>query len=554
MLQESTGRAKFLLDVEFYHHLARRFDELCGGGAEHDAVRGENVDVDPPLAYMLVGLWRCDPRTRIGIPAGDDDPGVPERTLEEWLTALNAAGVYVGLVLWEGRNMSHGVNCYRNSQAMVTLAGGLDRLEVYREPYAGTGIGCSTHQKMFVFWNGAYLEAVVGGFNLHPHFFFQPHHRPLNAEGEDDGESKNNLWHDTAVALTGPVALEVQREWERRWAKKGGTGAAFLDRIHTVEPVTAVDDPYPISLATTNSEAGADEKHIREQVVAAIAAAQNSIYMENYALNDPAILTALTAAMSANPDLNVIIVVNHPRAKNIEGNEVWTYLMWYTFVELSLVRPTSVTAHVLNPDLVVSSFGTVHDATLLEELTVADGYTFTVEDATPSIIPRRHRASPEFIRLYYRIVQWTGPNEGGDYVHNLKDVVGPEVMYSPRRLGAAERYWPYVHSKLALFDDEVAFVGSANWTNRSMDFDGELTAIIRHGATVEAMRTRLLDHWSPGLTLANWRERYHRGAAENGADGDVWMDTLSFDDFIHPEDVGWTNVALVAAWYQPQAF
>lgn len=555
MFNASTGSAEFLLDAEFYHHIARRFYALCGGGADIDAVRGEQVLAEPPGAYILIGLWRCDPRTPIGAPATDTQPEVPSRTMTEWLTLLDQQQVHVGLVLWQGTRISHGVRCHQNSLAIEQHARGLEFVHVFREAYGGALEGRSTHQKLLVFWDGVALEAVVGGFNLHPHFFFRLDHGPLNAAGADDGEGKNNLWHDTAVALRGPVALIVQQEWERRW-NKSPAPAHFLATIHGLAPQTPCANPYPIEIATTNTEGGAGETDIRAQVVAAIAAAQTSIYMENYALNDPAILTALTTAMRANPALNVIIVVNHPQSTNIEGNEAWAYLMWYTFVEFALVQPTSIRAHVMEP-LDIISYMAVPDVPVLRQLDAAD-FDFDVQDAAPSILPLRHRAAPEFIRLYYRLVSWThrggdAQRNGSDYVHNLKNIDGRRVMYSPRRRGAGQRYWPYVHSKLAIFDEQVAFVGSANWTTRSMELDGEMTAIIRHPATVAAMAARLCSHWSPGVTIANWHAHWAGATEAGGAAGSVWMERLAFEHFIHPEAVGWSTV-LLAAWYKPHMF
>jgi phosphatidylserine/phosphatidylglycerophosphate/cardiolipin synthase-like enzyme len=59
-------------------------------------------------------------------------------------------------------------------------------------------------------------------------------------------------------------------------------------------------------------------------------------------------------------------------------------------------------------------------------------------------------------------------------------------MYGPRTTTAfnGAPQWPYPHSKLALFDDRYALVGSSNWTYRSMEYDGEITTMIDDGDKV----------------------------------------------------------------------
>src|SRR5262249_52484718 len=61
----------------------------------------------------------------------------------------------------------------------------------------------------------------------------------------------------------------------------------------------------------------------------------------------------------------------------------------------------------------------------------------------------------------------------------------------------------YVHSKLALIDDAIAFVGSANFTTRSMLYDGELSLQLNDAATVTAIRNRVFPHWG-STDVATW--------------------------------------------------
>jgi len=96
----------------------------------------------------------------------------------------------------------------------------------------------------------------------------------------------------------------------------------------------------------------------------------------------------------------------------------------------------------------------------------------------------------------------------------------------PRRANGADRDDPrarlagapivYTHSKVSVFDDTAAFVGSANLNGRSMAWDCEAGVELRDPVTVADLRARLWRHWcaldaneaapDPSCALAAWRD------------------------------------------------
>ena len=62
----------------------------------------------------------------------------------------------------------------------------------------------------------------------------------------------------------------------------------------------------------------------------------------------------------------------------------------------------------------------------------------------------------------------------------------------------------YVHSKVAIFDDNYAAIGSFNFGPRSVDSDGELTAFI-HGPFVHPFAADLWGEYGMGAP-GSWRK------------------------------------------------
>ncbi len=99
--------------------------------------------------------------------------------------------------------------------------------------------------------------------------------------------------------------------------------------------------------------------------------------------------------------------------------------------------------------------------------------------------------------------------------------------------------WPNVHSKLTIVDDRWAYLGSANWANRSMGLDTECglgidgTGRDDVRAALRALRIRLLSEHldvEPDELEASERRRGLLGAVETLAGGDRTLQPLTADE------------------------
>nr|WP_225937971.1 phospholipase D-like domain-containing protein [Myxococcus sp. RHSTA-1-4] len=95
-------------------------------------------------------------------------------------------------------------------------------------------------------------------------------------------------------------------------------------------------------------------------------------------------------------------------------------------------------------------------------------------------------------------------NGGGgvDTVVKLEDITrveGDLHIYTCVQEGSWNRI--YTHSKVAIIDDQWLIVGSANWSYRSMQYDGEISAFIDNPGLAQAALQRLLGHYDEVTAL-----------------------------------------------------
>lgn len=564
------NRVRFLLDEEFFEELHR---QLC------------RVEVLVPdrLTYVLVAMWLCKPDTQLPAVTFQDGRHVPSRTFIQAVTSLAQKGHSVKFVLWNGANpvewprkfisvpynwlrwagsltgliryepldagflrLGGGARVF--SEALSFKARSTPNMKVYAESYspnwlAQHGLTASNHQKFIVCSHAGRLEALLGGFNINESYSAKTNHGLV-------GER----WHDTAVVIEGPAAHAVQTEWLRRWNKQywfgGDTLPAKLEDQDFVRQGPKKQTAQKLSegwnagvtIATTNGEPFKRENDIRDLVIERIKAAEKYIYLENYALTDPALVSALSKRMAEKKNLKVIVLVTHPKNPYYSTPISWSPMQYYTFVQLSLPRFTRV--RIVTTD------------------DIALGITERNEHVLDS-------ATAKFVSADAGTFKWT---EGGQMkscnFDDIAELEAPHVMYGPistnengsevlPKSAANEKkpQWPYVHSKLALFDDQVAFVGSSNWTYRSMEYDGEITAMITGKDAVLPIRERLFEHWQSGLTVENYATTANQNERDRAKKRlrpeHSYILPLSFGDFLHSSEV--TLVGSPKAWLYSKA-
>ncbi len=414
-----------------------------------------------------------------------------------------------------------------NSQTYVALQN-LPHVQTYLEPYYSSPdvwfarlaeLG-SNHQKIAIFSVNGTKLALVSGFNI------------LNGYYDEESHRGRRNWHDAGLLLQGKAVDLVEAEFDRRWSKQGAAPApqsASYAKIASwmIGPRTCIDAPsvcsgfdqptpyqdprltsptVPVQVLITSNERATlslninraalltGVHQIQDEIISAIGAATRYVYLENYALHDVGLVQALAARLkTAPPGFLVIVVVPFPTVGDAQAqfslNSGNDYLNRWACAALTLGSADWVTA------------------------TTKNGQTFTPADG---------------VTLHFspRGIEFTTVAVGGSSPRtvSIREVSAVTLTAQPRSVlfSAPARYYPnppmnggelngqrpnfraiYVHSKLALFDDARAVIGSANFSVRSMRRDGELSIFLNDSATVTAIRQQLFSHW--GMTTpANW--------------------------------------------------
>lgn len=527
--RQGTNAVAFLLDGDAY------FQRL------HQTLEGIRLSGGGGTQFVRMAFWQLSPDTFLPsypLGGGAVQPGAH---LIDLLEAMARLGTPVQLIAWAGTTivrlvnhemasnweMKKWVDAVNHRNAGVV---GYRPIDIYMESYGGpTHIGMSTHQKIVIASDGNTKEAYVGGMNLAQKYLSRELHDPVN------------WWHDAAVRVTGAIVDDIEAEWMRRWSKQnpvpapaGGIGP----------PAAPIFGGVTVSMMTTNIEATPPETNVRLRMLNRIINATQYIYLENYALTDPYLVSALAARKAAG--LPVIPVVNHPRSRTMEGFDGFSYLMFYTYVELALANfvtldavdtwwawltrtPNVYTAAAMNARIVQKAGLNPNAVALFNPAN-----SFRLNFTTPIGAAKT---------IYFRDI-WgiTTPAAPGP-------APAPQlpVMYGPKTHRFEEsRRWTYPHAKVALFDDQYVLIGTANWTYRSMQYDGEITLEIDSAAFAQGVRQQLFSHWDmptsaaggPMAVGANWINdalaNQQAWAAGAFALSETRIVPLALDDFIYP--------------------
>lgn len=186
----------------------------------------------------------------------------------------------------------------------TTFGGRPAQLKMLAARASGFGIrwdcapgGYCHHQKSWVVDAGHPTEtAFVGGMNLNPDHLVRPGH-------DDSPEGA----HDVYLELIGPAGADVHHNFVERWngaserRLAGGTwgAAGGLDLQYPTHEsdVTGAGARGTSTVQIQRTMPAKREHTIRTQYLQAIDAAQRTIYIENQALEDPAIIARLEATL-----------------------------------------------------------------------------------------------------------------------------------------------------------------------------------------------------------------------------------------------------------------
>ncbi|WP_186001912.1 phosphatidylserine/phosphatidylglycerophosphate/cardiolipin synthase family protein [Corallococcus sp. Z5C101001] len=501
-----------------------------------------------PDTYVRLAYWEISQDLRL--PSGT--------TLVPKLKGVADQGHPVDLIMWcparldvrFDKNMSAGILAVNEKTA--AQVGRYDsknkkrpdgRIRCLLEVYNGWN-GSSVHQKIALFSVAGKLTALIGGLNLANFYWDNEAHDGDEGGGMGEPPLENTV-HDTALLLRGPGAVDIETEWLRRWQKRfyevgtltGQAGRATSPISDPTEydelPRARRDEQLhksqkvSVQIATTNSESYLGRStDIQSLLVEEIRKAQDSIYFEGFAFSDPTLVTELVARLKKPRPPKVCVMVPYP----YKGNPFpFDYLNYISFAKLSLAGCTHVTVagkRVARDDCSVwkineslNAWSTLRSITSMVSNTwlEKDSFTFHPQGGTSTTVPLLSLEGFE-----------------GDRVRFLAPFHGDTAIY--------------IHSKLALFDDRVAVVGSANFTYRSMVYDGELSAFIRDEASARSIRDALYGHYVDGYnpTKCAWiaDSRYVRARKEDVPSRAHGLVALTVNDFprVLPDDPSYKKI------------
>lgn len=352
-------------------------------------------------------------------------------------------------------------------------------VRVYMETYDGWFFGASTHQKIAIFSVKGELTVIVGGFNLESGYYATTTH----CHTKQDGSKIGLHWHDTAVKITGPATIAVEQEWLRRWRKQFRLVPSLAQASLQKQPT--FQQGSDISILTTNSEKLSRETDIRKSLCERIASANYYVYLENYVLSDPVLVSALAARLRANKDLVVIFVTGR-------DDDVYSYLNRMSLVKL-------VIAAGGDGGLEVMKGGSRVHKSFDEYFT--EGKVIEGNFANPDLVDQLALLGNPFMAKDE--FQYKAPGDKATTRVALGEITGassfrvrfcyPDHDHLPKGKQSL-----YVHSKLVVIDDDTAFIGSANLSYRSMVYDGEICARIS-GDAARDIRVELFKHYNIDL-------------------------------------------------------
>jgi phosphatidylserine/phosphatidylglycerophosphate/cardiolipin synthase-like enzyme len=291
----------------------------------------------------------------------------------------------------------------------------------------------------------------------------------VQPEPRDDApHGDGSRWHDAGVLIAGPATTDAEESWDAWWTSAGGKAAR--------RPPPVLDaGKQSVFIAQTAPPRAA----IREELVARIQMAEDFVYLENYGIYDPAVITALGQKLKSKRDagreFEALLLVPH---QSLAPQYAW--LHYVTYCHLSFMS--------------CSSFSFVEGPNTYTVSKAVDGKTAWSFD---------YAGGAFGIGNWYEdsTVSW---DTGSTSIRNIRAFTGETLMFT---LGSARAGNPnefdhvYLHGKVAIIDDAFAMVGSASFTPRSLVQDGEVAAFI-HGDSVASFRAALWSEYFGGSAPA----------------------------------------------------
>jgi phosphatidylserine/phosphatidylglycerophosphate/cardiolipin synthase-like enzyme len=338
------------------------------------------------------------------------------------------------------------------------------------------------HQKFMVVRKGKTKLAYCGGLDI------TGRRTPVTFNDPDGAWSVNWVWHDIHTKLEGAIVQDLEREFVERWNRE-------KDRAKTsVRP----SDKWK----ATKLEGWADHEKL---------------------------------------EVTPGDIENRASDRNIHKVQMHRTVSAGAGVDLDRLTP-----QITRRDDIWQSYFTIIGRAR-RFLYLENQYFY--EPKLANAIVRQMQANPELVVM---VVVSTGTDDKpGPYLNHCLKVRHEfftqlfQDQSLKNRIGVYTMFYPFgiVHSKLALADDEVLTIGSANANQRGFFLDSELNVMLEDAEAVRALRLNLWSHnlatplplvgtWRPSQFIAQWDGvALHNKTREKKPESMMGEGVIRFDPF-----------------------
>lgn len=405
--------------------------------------------------WVHMRFWECTPETTL-------EAGI---TFRDRIAQVAASGNEVRIILWKpsilatNGGFDYGVGA-ENARCKAVLEA-IDPVHIKVELVEHPDITGALHTKTMIFGLGDSVSVIVGGLNMNNAYYDAA---PHNTSAQT---------HDVAVEYRGPATVDVEKDFAAKWPASAGAVKGPL----VPQPAGTMD----IYATRTNTPA---TRSFHDELLQRVREAESFAYIENYAIHDPELINLLSSRIDAgrltgHPFTVILLVCD-------TVDDKYSWLHYVTYCALSIASSSSVTYNDGSGPKTVTRAINGQTAWIMDTPWSGDWYE-----------------NSEF--------EW---DTGHTNIKNITNFVNDTPIYklvyctsaSPAKFG-----YIMVHSKVSIFDDKFAGIGSGNFNPRSMNQDDELTSFItsKDATPVLALRNALWGEHFPGgggaFPTANWQ-------------------------------------------------
>ena len=294
---------------------ADRFAMLVDGSGYYSAL----ADTIPRAkrTVAIVG-WDLDTRARLG-PSGGDGPLLPP--LREWLRSVADANpsLEIYILTWDFPVIFANVR----DPLLVREQDPFEHPRIHLHFDSEHPPGASHHQKVVVIDD---CLAFFGGMDIAGGRWDTPEHRHHDIRRGGGGAEPYPPYHDVQAVVDGDAARVLAGIVRDRWSRAAGTPMAPAGEPWDLWPAGVEPDVIDATVGISRTDVPADAEvgcHEIEQLhLDLIAAARDSIYIENQYLTSATMTGALCRRLEADDGPEIVLVLPLDNAGWLEANTI----------------------------------------------------------------------------------------------------------------------------------------------------------------------------------------------------------------------------------------